>query len=332
MRELRIFPMRMKLFKIGLVAIVPLISCLYAGYWFYVAHELRAGIEPTSENLRAQGIDLHWEQAEVEGFPVRFRINLVAPVLTTNYRVTAPSLAASASVWNLRDWHIDLPQGAKIDLPLPESAVHAETVSGMAHLAEGFESRITLAATHITGDGAARAVHIDGATLAVTGADQGTTQRITLELAGVALEKSTPPFPNMIEQISLDTEIHGPVPSTLKGSGVAAWQAGGGRIDIKNGGLHWGQISVTSKGMFALDSELQPEGELESVIEGQDRLIEAVAASGRMSAQNAKMMLKLFTKPAPEGGDGVVLSLRLQQHHAYLGPLDLGSIPPIHWE
>src|ERR1700722_11849654 len=111
----------MRRIYLPLLVLLLLLAGVYTGYWFYFAQRLRDELGPWADARRAQGYDLAWQAASVEGFPLAFRLHFTAAVLHANrpcaYDVSAPDIIASAAPWHLSRWHWEAPQGAQIDAP-----------------------------------------------------------------------------------------------------------------------------------------------------------------------------------------------------------------------
>jgi hypothetical protein len=75
-----------------LAALAVAVPASYAGLWFQAARAVRQGLPAWAEARRAEGYAIAWRSAEIEGFPLAFRLHLSGASIET-----ARPLPASAA-------------------------------------------------------------------------------------------------------------------------------------------------------------------------------------------------------------------------------------------
>ncbi len=79
------------------VAALALITAVYAGYWNYLAGQIRTGIEQWAADRRAEGLGAEYAAVAVGGFPFRLVAEISAPAL-----VLAGAVPGPARPWSWR--------------------------------------------------------------------------------------------------------------------------------------------------------------------------------------------------------------------------------------
>src|SRR5271154_6094792 len=100
---------------LGVLAVA--LASLYTGYWFTVARSLRGALEPWAASQRAQGYEVAWRTADIEGFPFAIRLRLTDATWQAAqpfpYSARGAVLVLDAAPWNLRRWRFQAPQGVE---------------------------------------------------------------------------------------------------------------------------------------------------------------------------------------------------------------------------
>ncbi len=116
---------------------------------------------------------------------------------------------------------------------------------------------------------------------------------------------------------------------------VSAWRDGGGTIDVRRVALTWGQLTLDGKAALALDRNLQPIGTATLDVVDYPRVLDALAAAGRITpsaALAAKAVLGLMAHASDQQGRTVAeLPLKLQDQTLTLGRIPLSHLPTIAW-
>jgi hypothetical protein len=327
-----------------LVLALLLLAGGYAGYWFYVAAQLRAGLEPWAEARRADGFDIHWDRAAVAGFPGRFRVRLDGAAFKAHepatYAAAAPILFLDAKPWNLARWHLIAPDGARLSLSGETATFDAARLDGIVALGGAPGTVIHLAARDLAGREDAAGMHIAAVETNVTlPADTGRTAHdtalgVALRIIHLALPRPVPPFGETVEAFSLAATLKGGLPQGPLHQSLAAWRDDGGTIEVQDGSIRWGPLAVDADGTLALDRELQPTGALTARFKNQNAVVDAAVAAGGIRAGDAglaKAFLGLMAKPGPDGEKRITVPVSVQNERVFLGPAQVAQLPRIAW-
>jgi hypothetical protein len=316
----------------------------YSAYWLVTARRLAAEIGPWAEAQRVQGVRLSWEHVAVEGFPSAFRLVFdhvaASGAKLQPMEITAPLLSAEATPWQLTRWRLDAPNGIAAALPVAQSGVAARSIEGTLSLAPD-GTVIDLAAQGVAGNGVASGLGASAATAHVIvpphpPADhRDTALSLTLRLTDATLPWQVPPFGKEIETLGIAGRVKGALPSGRLRDALAAWRNDGGTVELAEGTLRWGALSLSGSGTLALDEALQPIGALTATVENQNAIVDAAVAAGNLRAGDAnliKIALGLMAKTGPDGKKQITVPVSLQNDRVYLGPAQIAVLPRFTWE
>lgn len=328
-----------------LSALLLALAAAYSGYWFWTAARLRNSITPWVDARRAQGYLLRWDAVAVGGFPAAFRLQFrnahIAGSKPVPFAITADTLIGEARPWSLGHWRVTAPAGAHIAAPDRGAAFDAAAFDGSVVFGAAGPAAIHATAHDVSGSGLAQGLHITEADAQVTLPDRRPVDHrdaafaVALRLGKIDLPRPVPSFGSTIDALALSGTIKGALPAGPLRNALVAWRDDGGIIELADGSLRWGTLSVTASGTLALDEALQPIGALTATIDGQNAIVDAVVAGGGLPAGEAhfaKIFLGLLAKPGADGKRHLVLPLRLQQDRVYLGPAQIAALPRFTWE
>lgn len=331
--------------RFSVVAIAAIVAALvaYTGYWFYMASELRTGTLRWAEAARAGGRSLAWEEMAVDGYPLAFRISLRNAVLggaqPLPYEVAVATLIGKARPWDLQRWRLTAPGGFKSVMPGGPETVTVDGLDGSLVLGKG--TVVDLVGHGVSTAGLVSGLRADRIAVRLTLPEHPPQQHgdtavaTTIELDQATLPAAVPPFGSTIETLSLDGAFKGAVPSGPLHQALEAWRADGGTIELQQGTLRWGALSLTANGTVALDEALQPLAAFTATIENHNAIVDAAVANGGLKAANAnavKLVLGLLAKPGPDGKKRLTVPVSIQNERLYLGPAQIAVLPPITWK
>ena len=98
------------------------------------------------------------------------------------------------------------------------------------------------------------------------------------------------------------------------------WRAAGGTLTLESLRVDKGPAALAASGTLTLDEARRPAGRLEATLIGLDRLLGPLASP----------LAGLFGAPKAKGGRGVPVSLTIREGRIMLGPLRLGTVPPLY--
>jgi len=331
---------------LGLLALVLLLTAAaYGGYWYYMAGQIRAGIDPWAEARRAEGYELHWDTVSVGGFPWGFRVRFenffVASPKPLPYQMGAETMVFRAGPWNLQAWRFEAPGGAKLDLLLQSSSFDASSFSGDVTLPLDPEGALDIDALNLAGSGAADGWKIGELRLGVTQpakppqSDRDPFLDLAFTLSHVVLPQGPAPLSDTIQEISATLAVDGAFFPGALGPALTAWRDRGGIVELQLVHLHWDALDIAANGTGALDARLQPIAALTATVEGQDAIVEAAVGAGVMRPQDgdlAKTLPAMLAKTGSDGQKQITAPVTVQDNRLYLGPVAVARVPAISWE
>jgi len=316
----------------------------YIAYWINLSHQFRDGLAPWAEARRAEGYEFAWQSVAVEGFPFALRLHFSGVALRADhplpYSAKSPELMVWTAPWRLRLWHFDAPQGIEIASPGAVAEIAIGSLSGAVGTAE--PRTLDLAGHAIAGRGTAEGVAAEQAEMHFTlpphapqeHRDPAFAVKASMQQAHVPLP--LPADARDIASLSLAATMRGAVPPGPLEQSLAAWRDTGGTLDLDQFHLVWGKVTADITGTLALDSAMQPMGAFATTIEGADRAIDAMAASGAIEPRYtgiAKAILRAIAGPQEDDKPDAPLKvpLTIQDSRVYLGPAEIVHLPHISW-
>jgi hypothetical protein len=328
-------------------AVLVIVAGAYSVFWWVAAGKIEEAVTTWQATAREQKIDASWQTMRVAGYPLSFRLELTDVALkngTTNPPATlqAPMLIATVHPWNFHASWLAAPDGLGVTVGpdgLPLARVSAERASGAVAQADDGATTIWLSLFQAKADAvvtlATRAVH---AWVILPPGPPATHQDAGMAFAMVAHDlalPATPPgFSGAIDDLGFGVTLMGAFPSGPLRQAAAAWRDDGGTIELDHLHVHWGDMSINGSGTLALDNNLQPVGGFSGGVAGFDQLLNALVASGRVKASDARvarLALAMLAKAGADGRPEIATSLTIQNGEMYLGPAKLGPAPRIDW-
>ncbi len=317
----------------------------YAGYWYYMAGVLRDQLVPWAQARAAEGYPTHWDNADIDGFPVAFRFRFTnasyGALRPVPVAMSAPELLVWAKPWNLHHWEFSAPQGARLVETTGTGGFDAAHLDGEFHNDDDQGTSIDIIARNLGGIGAAQAISIGDAEAhldvpAVPPRDHtGIALGASLQINQTKLPSPLPGFGDTLSGLSFSAQLKGALPPGAFVPALNQWRSDGGTIELGYLRLRWGSLLVDANGTLALDRNLQPEGALSATITGQDAAVDVAVMTGTLKADQAglaKSFLGLLAKPNADGQKAITLPMTLQSQQIYLGPAKIADVPTIPWQ
>ena len=160
----------------------------------------------------------------------------------------------------------------------------------------------------------------------------GTGFGIALDLRKIVLsDQWRPVLGRNIGKIALDAVIIGKVVSAKSLKEVLTrWRDDGGTVEVAALALDWDALRFRTKGTFALDRNLQPEGAMVADIEGIDATMARLLAAGVIDFR-AAFAARIANRALSSGGGSTRLPLSIQNQRLYIGPAPILRIKRISW-
>ena len=161
---------------------------------------------------------------------------------------------------------------------------------------------------------------------------------VFISLTGAALPGRSLPFGGAVRSLDIHARSTGALPPLQDpAAGLTLWRDQGSRLLLDDLALVWGPLDVHGHASLGLDAALQPEGSGEVQMTGFVEVTEALARSGAISRNDARVastLLGLLAKPGA-GGPGraaeVDLPLTLRDRTLSAGAIPLMRIPALAW-
>jgi hypothetical protein len=326
----------------------------YAAYWFYVAELVRQGIVDWIEARRQEGYSVGTDRIGVSGFPFTIRARLDGAVMAQDraqpgWELRIPVLVGEALPWSPDRWTLAGERGGRLHLDpgpaRPSATIEAARLGGRVAPTATGEAAAGGTTVEVTGDDvtvqAEQRLRI--ARAAVSAALPAKARvghleiwsRAALQLDQVTLPTSAGPLGQTVDQLALTAAVKGSVPPGTLRDALARWRDDGGTLELESFRLAWGRLLAVANGTLALDEQLQPIGSLSATIQGQNEILDSLAAAGTMKsgdAQLAKIALGLLAKPGSDGRPQIAAPVRIQNSEVYLGPARIARLPRFTWE
>src|SRR5262249_51895343 len=152
---------------LSLAAVALVALAAYTGFWFYMAGQLRAELEPFVKTRTDEGYTIRWDRVAVHGFPAFFRYDFTN--LTFGTRRPLPVLleAAAASLSTLpgdfKHWRFATPSGARLVEASGVAGFEAANLDGVIDVGNTATTFIDVSALNLDGTGIARGFRIGNA-------------------------------------------------------------------------------------------------------------------------------------------------------------------------
>lgn len=341
----------MRRLVLGVLSAVLLAALMWTGWWFYLEHRLSAGFDQWAAARRADGWTVTVRERHLAGWPATARLRLIDAVIDGGGPVLPVRLD-----WHAPELDLDLaPLSPAVLVMHPRGRQEVAAGGDPGLWAEGpLEIRLTLAQSSpsiplsFAGRGLRIAPRAGGRPAVIArltgnatvnpgaGADADAvsldfaTGRIDLPAGG------SWPLGEFVQSSSGNIGVSGPVPPRgTPEQRARAWQAAGGNVTLREGGLHWGPLDAVVTGSGSLDAALQPSAEAVIHATGFAQAMDVLAAHKVMpehAALAAKAVLSLIAD-APAGGGQPVLTVPLSLRDGILAAhgIPLVRVRPMAW-
>jgi len=114
---------------------------------------------------------------------------------------------------------------------------------------------------------------------------------------------------------------------------LPGWHQNDGILYLDEAAMRWSEIEVAGTGVFQLDNQHRPEGEMTILVSGHGRAIDALVAGGALDPQYADISKTVLDVIAAIGGDPegrIRAPMRLEDGTVFLGPAEMMQLPPLY--
>lgn len=337
------------------IVIVAVIILAAAGlghflFWRWAEGQLEQGFATWATEQRSQGWTVHTGETVRTGWPMRAALDLPSvEVSSPAVRWTAQAATIAVSLLHPGTLAI-MPQGRQTLQfpPAPPVSFTADHLVATVPLDPGppvagsTVQRADVDGTGIRIDvpGGASGKPLVIALMNVHAATAGPAASPTVSFAGSGQDIALPALPagngwplgDRIASISAEGAVRAPgAASSDPKMRAAAWRDGGGALAVDRFAIGWGPLGLSGKATLTLDADLQPVGNGEAHVIGQNATLDALAAGHALTpaaAGAAKAVLGLLARPAKAGeAPGVDVPLTLENRTLRMGAIPLMKLP-----
>lgn len=318
-----------------------LLILAWCGYWLYASNMVRGAVEGWAAERRAEGDRVEWRSLAVGGFPFRLEVEFTEPAIAVPRLPERPAWRADRLLAIMQPWDfsrvvLQLPR--RQDVSFVDDAGRqrdgwATAGEGRASLEFGAGGRVRLAsavASDVTGslDGSGRTVTVDRLEAhARPSATADGVADVAIAAAGVTLPVAVDAVIGpQVERANADFTVTGPLAPLPIGEAVRHWRDGGGTVEIRQLLAEWDDIRFQAQGTLALDGRNRPIGAMTAELRGHRRLLDRLAAAGRISAGQLGGVRSVLDLLAAAGGGALAVPVRMQDGLLYLADIPLAEL------
>ena len=138
----------------------------------------------------------------------------------------------------------------------------------------------------------------------------------------------------MLNQLAIKGVIEGTISEEPLVTALSAWREAGGKVELRQLAVHWGDVDLAGEGTLTLDANLQPQAAFSGRIRGWGALLDDFVQAGSITPEQAnyyRLGLGLLTRTADDGKSELKAPITLQNEQISLGPARIAKIPVITW-
>jgi hypothetical protein len=324
------------------IALLLVVAGFYGGWWWFAASQFDDAIETWSEQRRAEGWKVGYQNVHLSGFPVDLRATIVAPEMSRQgWAWRVENLTLSAKPWSVNHARFAMTGLHKGTLVMEGRnrpfVLDAGGLSGGMIFSQG-----QVQSLNITGRGLD--LEFDkGAEIFTLGNMEASARLMSAEITEFDLrlrdlkvpDRMKAPLGPRLRHLRLKGELAGRLSGRTMASVVSNWRQQGGRVGIRALDLGYGPLQMGGDGTISLDGNLQPTGSLATRSRGVMEMIDALVDAGLikgMDSLGAKVVLAALSKTPEGGGERVLeLSITLKDRILAAGPFKLLKVRPVRW-
>lgn len=314
----------------GMLAVV---AALYAGYWYYIAGQVRSGIAEWADMRRAEGGDVSYGSLTISGFPFRLVAEITEPKIAQFWSWKGPKLALSVRPWRLNRIKFRAPGLHQLTIRGEDYFIVADTLHGKVRFQQGRPVRIRLFVTDL---------------VVRNGADEGVGE---VKAADVEINRSgrllkvraydlfgpREPIPGLgrkTQRLGIEAQATGDFPDLslgipVNGETMARWRDSGGTIEVRRLDIDHGPLKISGDGTLALDQAMQPIGSFTVKAQGHMEALDRLRDAGLIKANDHGLVRLVLTALTKEGA--LKVPLTIQDRRVYVGPVPLAKLPLVQW-
>jgi hypothetical protein len=338
--------MRPRTFALSCIAVVVAAGGALSAYWLWSADQLAERIAAWSQEQRARGYEVSFEDPEIGGYPFGLTARFERPRLASprGWRWQGPGVSGRAALWDPFTIELDFSGLHRVTETRGAAAAlieaEGELATAVVHLQSG--GRVDRATAEVAGLTLRRSGEVLTAEHAAAGlgplrpADGGRPQELTLtgEAVGIVLpEGGAGPLGPALQRLAFGAALLGEIPPGGRREMLQQWREAGGGVEIARLELVWGSLALQGEGSLALDPQLRPSGRIDARMSGLSETMDRLVAAKLLRADRAglvKSVLRALAEDTDSKGRPVVaLPITLDRGRLYLGPVPVARFSPV---
>lgn len=306
----------------------------YSGWWVYASNALRTDVADWFEQQQAAGLEARYADLTVRGFPNRTDLTLTSPVLRApdnGFGWQAPFVQVLGLTYKQGHVIVAWPDSQTVTTPQGEIALSSDGLRASVIHDGGTLIRTNLEATVLNFEGPDQSLALADVNAAVHRIEPSPdTYRVALSVGSIATR--TPGIgPDSMASLRAEMDLALDRPLTFDLFESSTPQPT--RITLHRSELSYGGVTFKLTGDAELDAQGRASGEVHVSAENWRDAIAAAQASGDLPPGLGDGLIDLLGMLATFGGsrDALDVTLGLDKGRVLLGPLPIGTVPPLVW-
>lgn len=322
----------------------------YYWWWHWLASNFNQALASFIEDQRQWGRTIAFGSITVTGFPGSLRITATNPVIIaaqggpaplTYWRWDGPTLHGRLNMFSPTQLIIDATGTHRIDSVVGHEPHNLRIIAPNLNIVlntgiEGVLQTLDIRAADVSGT----AIET-GTDFTLKNFSNRVENRQLVLVSGsaddfVTTAELAPGFGGKIDHATWIAKIFGDLPMVGGTAAIEHWRQAGGRIEIDHFHAQAGDLEANLQGPVTLDENLQFNAQFTGWLRGWNILLQNLVATGALSPSGgalANLGLRALAHPPAEGGAPAVHApLTLRNRRIFLGPINLGTTPPVRWE
>lgn len=343
---------------LGPLLLVAALVVFYPVFWIYMAQQVEEEFARWRTVQEQQGRSVKHGATDVAGFPGVVRLDVEAPEIVSTkdgWRWRGERASFEIQPWDWQRLRIDVsgeqeltvsvegqerafkanPEGAYAIGRLAADGQLVETVVAVDGIRLHDEAGAPIVETK------AMQAHLrwpeppvdTGDFIEDTPSPKDPTLDVTLAVSDLRMPSSVQsPLGQEVKTFGLLGRVVGKPPHALRRSAVDEWRRAGGKVELEQFTLVWGDLDLRATGTAALDDAFRPLGAMTAEIRGYRAMLTALEEARLMrrnAAAASRLALDLLSKP--DGGDRRVATVPItaQNGSLFVGPVKILKLLPI---
>ncbi|MCK0150235.1 DUF2125 domain-containing protein [Marivita sp. S6314] len=311
----------------------------YAGWWFYAANALQRDVEAWFADQRDAGWQASYADISVQGFPSRTDLTLTDPSLTSpdgQFGWSAPFFQILGLTYKRGHVIVAWPDTQTVTTPDGPMAISSDGLRASVIHASNNVIRANVEATTLNLEGPEQTVALAGLTAALEKIEPApASYRIALFVDGIAVSNpriSGTLAPDSLASLRSEMTVDLNAPITLDSGTTDTPRPT--QITVPRSEITYGALTFRVTGDAAFDPQGRATGEVSLEADNWRESLNAARANGDLPPGLTDGLIDLLSMLATFGGsrDALDITLGLKDGTVLLGPLPIGTLPPLQFD